>query len=256
MKKLVLVSLVVAAVVAFSASNAMATRYFGGTYTILKGDFYGPGWPWGGDTGTGPHAYTAESSNALSDGTVSIAETEQLMSANPAQVAFADPGNNSGPGGSDVWWGATPGNDRFDAFQIDLGKEVQIDAIAAILNVRHSPSQMSLQQLQVNGSHDASTWTRIIHDDTFPYAYAKYANIYVKPANVPIGLFYNPANAGAYDLDTVTYRYLKIAISRGGNPDTMDSTGLSEFIIDEIPEPATILMLVGGGLLGLLRRKS
>jgi hypothetical protein len=255
MKKLVLVSLVIAAVVAFTASDAMAYRYFGGSYTIGTGGMYGSGSPWFGDSGSGPHPYTAESSSALSDGVVTIAETQQLMSVNPAQVAFADPapGDKAGPGGTDMWWGST-GNDRFNAFFVDLGAEVEIDAIAGILNKRHSPSQINLQWFRVAASHTGVSYPdTIISEEPYPdNGYNKYTNIGVRPSTIPIGLFRN-LSTGVYDVDTVTYRYLRIEISHNGDG---DSTGLSELVIDAVPEPATILMLVGGGLFGLLRRKS
>jgi len=255
MKKLVLISLVVAAVVAFSATNALAYRYTAGTYTILSGGMYGSGNPWNGDASSGPITYAT---GALGDGgsTVSIAETEQLMSVNPAQVAFDDiPGNKKFPGGTDMWWG-TMGSDRFDAFLIDLGQEVQIDAIAGILNKRHA-SSINMQWFRIKGSNDNATFTDIIMEEPYPdNGYNKYTGVAVRPSTIPIGKFRDPAlgyGLDAYTLDTVTYRYIKVAISHNGDG---DSTGLSEFVIDAVPEPATILMLVGGGLFGLLRRKS
>jgi hypothetical protein len=255
MKKLVLISLVIAAVVAFSASNAMAYRYFGGSYTILSGGMYGSGAPWNGDSGSGPHPYTAVSGSALSDGVVTIAETQQLMSVNPAQVDFADvPGDKKFPGDTDMWWG-TMGSDRFDAFLIDLGQPVEIDAIAGVLNKRHAGS-INMQWFRIKGSNDGVNFVDIIMEEPYPdNGYNKYTGVAVRPSTRPIGLF---LNGGGYDisnytLDTVTYRYIKVAISHNGDG---DSTGLSEFVIDAVPEPATILMLVGGGLFGLLRRKS
>jgi len=253
MKKLVLVSLVVAAVVAFSATNAMAYRYTGGTYTIGTGGMYGSGNPWNGDASSGPITYAT---GALGDGgsTVSIAETQQLMSVNPAQVAFDDvPGNKKFPGGTDMWWGTT-GNDRFNAFFVDLGQDVQINAIAGILNKRHA-SSINMQWFRVVGSNNGgvSYTDTIISEEPYPdNGYNKYTGVAVRPSTIPIGLFRN-LSTGVYDVDTVTYRYLRIEISHNGDG---DSTGLSELVIDAVPEPATILMLVGGGLFGLLRRKS
>jgi len=56
-------------------------------------------------------------------------------------------------------------------------------------------------------------------------------------------------------LDTVTYRYLQFEISRTGLREDTDSTVISEIIIDAVPEPTTLLVLVGVGLFGLLPQK-
>jgi len=267
MRKIAVLLLVGAAVVAFTACDAMAYRFYGGTYTVPQGGVLG-GYPWQGDVGSGPFPYTP-TGGALSDATttgadVVISETHQLMSANPAQLSYPPPDyppwalTCRSPGDTNMWWGATPGNDRFTAAVLDLGQEVEINALVNIMNAGWS-SSIRMQQFEVQGSHTglAGSWTRLIYEDVTPDGYIFYEDSgdlfgLVRPASIPIGLFYNPAT-GLYDLDTVTYRYLSVAISRSASA---DSVGMSEFVIDAVPEPATILMLVGGGLLGLLRRKS
>jgi hypothetical protein len=273
MKKLAVLLLLGAVIVAISASDAMAYRYLGGSYTYAHGP-YGAGGPWYGDAGNGPHAYTAESSNAMADGTVTVTPTNQTFDANPAQVSFADVTDNdntdgetykSYPGGTEAWWANISNTDRQDLVKLDLGQEVEMDAIVTIHNMRHG-YPLGVRGYDIFGSHDGVTWQEVLTDgEQRPEGYwwprqsqgeasplgEKYNDVFVRPAFRPIGLFLNPAT-GLYDLDTVTYRYLRFDIGANGS----DSTAVSEIIIDAVPEPATMLMLVGGGLLGLLRRKS
>jgi hypothetical protein len=134
---------------------------------------------------------------------------------------------------------------------MDLGQQVEINAIATIHNLRHNG--LNLQWVIVDGSNDQASWTQLFGEEPYPNSGLKYSGIFVRPSTHPIGLFRNPST-GNYDLDIVTYRYLRIQLSTIDNG--YASTGLAEVVIDAVPEPATILMLVGGGLFGLLRRKS
>jgi len=260
MKKLVLISLLVATVVALSAGDASAAlRYYGGSYTYYSGPApYAPGlpgWPWYGDASggsLGPFPYSnalypsgsgSTATNSMSDGTVTLAATNQTYDANPAQVTFDDrPGDVTFPGTSVSYWGNTPNNNRFDAILLDLGREVEIDSLAAISNLRYA-SSMSLQWFRVWGSNDGVNFTDIVVEEpvqnwqsggpaqvTFGGTVTN-SHIFVRPASAPIGLFRD--GSGNYTLDTVTYRYLKFALSRnGGDPDLWDSTALAEIIIE------------------------
>jgi hypothetical protein len=280
MKKLVLVSLAVAAVVAFTAGDAMAYRYYGGTYTVPTwGGIYNGGSgesPWYGDIGPGPFPYLAGAAGgALSDATqngkgdASISETQQLMSANPGQVTFGvDDGEPWGPGSwnrvcrqpgdTNMWWGSA-NTDAFTAAVIDLGQEVEINAVAniqnAIWNDNYGEKRIQMKDFQVYGSHNGTDWTQMIREAPTTDGYAwyddGYMQIMVRPSTIPIGLFWD---GSAYTLDTVTYRYLKVNISRQ-SASPSDSAGISEFIIDAVPEPATMSLLLFGGLALLRRRK-
>jgi len=240
MKKLAVLLLMGAVIVAFSASDAMADRYFGGTYTYTNGPT--GEWPWFGDAGNGPHAYTAESGNAMADGTVKVRPTNQAFDANSAQVQFDDPADSTGPGTTEAWWGALSNTDRYPLVTLDLGQEVAIDAIVTVHNMRHA-SSIGIRGYSIDASHDGVTWQEILKDGQ-PWADQtqqaasplgeKYNDLFVRPAFRPIGLFLNPAT-GVYDLNSVTYRYLKFQIGRpggeGGVGEFWDSTVVSEIII-------------------------
>jgi len=250
MRKIAVLLLMGAAIVAISAGDASAYRYLGGTYTYTNVTENGEQSPWNNtDSPGGVNTYAT---GALGDGAVTLVATNQTSVANPNQVSFADvPGDKSIPGKTAVWWGDMPSNNRIELVLMDLGQQVQIDAIAGVFNLRHNG--MNLTWFRIYGSNDQSTWDSIIQEEPNPNSGLKYTGIYVRPSTVPIGLFRNPTT-GLYTDDIVTYRYLKIALSTVDNG--YSATGLAEFVIDAVPEPATILMLVGGGLFGLLRRKS
>jgi hypothetical protein len=264
MRKFVVIGLLVTAVVSFSVSNAMAYRYFGGTYTYLASQ-HDTGWPWKNNTDSGPGPHPYDGTSAMSDGDVTLSPTHQTYDANPAQVSFTDPGNSEGPGTSAVWWG-TAGSEPFPLILLDLGQEVEIDAIAAVANLRYSTA-MTLNWFKVKGSHDGVNWVPLLSEEAnLPGEVSdpgvepdsglgeSYNDIFVRPAKRKIGMFHAPG-IGPDVLDTVTYRYLQFEISRTGNREDTDSTAISEIIIDAVPEPATILVLVGVGLVSLLQRK-
>jgi len=257
MKKIGLLLLMGAAIVAISTGGAWADRVLQGTYTygyVPNSD----SWPWyTPDAFYAPNNY--DGTTAMSDANkagpgyvnLKLRPTRQTYAQNPAQLTFTDPSTLgtapafqpdppvSAPGASAVWWGQTPGNDRFNAVLLDLGAQVQISAIATVHNLAYANS-MSLQQYEVQGSNDGSTWTRLIWEEAVqkwqtPRGPAEvWSHVFARPATVPIGKFYNPAN-GLYDLNTVTYQYLKFNISRSGEaegePALWDSTALSEIVI-------------------------
>jgi hypothetical protein len=269
MKKIGLILLMGVAIVAIGTADSSAgLRYVSYGASYMYGDAPAPynpgepGWPWYSDASNreapdpappgpadlGPHPYDGlpytggggvPADSSMSDGAVTINATNVTFDTDPTQVAFADPNNVYGPGTSTAWWGNTPDNGRFTALTLDLGRQVEIDAIAAIHNLRHN-SSISVQWFRVFGSNDGSTWgTSIISEEVnqnqqYGGPAEKYDNIFVRPAQKPIGLFYNPGS-GNYDLDVVTYRYLKFEISRNGDneqfPGYWDSTILSEIII-------------------------
>jgi len=117
MSKLAVIGLVVAAVVSFSASNAMAYRYFGGSYTYLA-PHCDTSWPWTGNTDIGPGPHPYDGTSAMSDGDATLNPTHQTYDANPSQVSFTDPGDSTGPGTSAVWWG-TAGSEPFPTILLD-----------------------------------------------------------------------------------------------------------------------------------------
>jgi uncharacterized lipoprotein YddW (UPF0748 family) len=232
--------LAVVAVLAFSAGNAMAYRYLGGSYTY----YASPAHSWA-DSGNGPHAY--DGTTAMSNGEVLLIPTNQTFDTDTTQVSFTDPQNSTGPGTTVAWSGIN--NNRFDAILLDLGEQKEIDAIAAVVNIRGG-SNISSQWFVVRGSNNGTDWTVLISEEPIQNSGTTgpaeiYSNIFVRPAQRPIGLFYN-AGTSNYDLDTVTYRYLKFEVSRnGGDPDTWDTTVLSEIIIS-IGGPKVVITETGG----------
>jgi hypothetical protein len=274
MKKIGLILLMGVAIVAIGAADSSAgLRYVSYGASYMYGDAPAPyndglpGHPWYSDASNraapvpapagpadlGPHPYdgipyagSGTGDSSMSDGAVTINATNVTFDTDPSQVAFAEPTTVHGPGTSTAWWanldngGSGPNsNARFTALTLDLGREVEIDAIAAIANMRYS-NVLALQWFRVFGSHDGSTWgTSIISEEPTQNQQSggpaeKYENVFVRPAQKPIGLFYNPGS-GNYDLDVVTYRYLKFDIScmdgPWGEDDPWESTILSEIII-------------------------
>ena len=167
--------------------------------------------------------------------------------------------------------GALPAASHFPRFSWTLGQEVEIDAIAAVANLRYSTAQyrtaMTLNWFKVKGSHDGVNWVTLLSEEANLPGEASdpavepdsgpgesYDDIFVRPAKRKIGMFDAPG-IGPDALDTVTYRYLQFEISRTGLREDTDSTVISEIIIDAVPEPTTLLVLVGVGLFGLLPQK-
>jgi hypothetical protein len=227
----------------------MAYRYFGGSYTYLA-PHCDTSWPWKGNTDIGPGPHPYDGTSAMSDGDVTLNPTNQTYDANPSQVSFPDPDDSMGPGHLAAWWG-NANSDRFPAILLDLGREVKINAIAAIANLRYS-TFLTLSWFRVKGSHDGVNWVTLLSEETNLPGEASdpamepdsglgesYKGIFVRPAKRKIGMFYAPG-IGPDALDTVTYRYLQFEISRVGTRENTDSTAISEIIIDAVPEPATV----------------
>jgi hypothetical protein len=171
MKKIAVIVLMGAALVALSTGGALADRLLQGTYTYYNPpEMNGSQWPWHTlDSIVASNPYNG--TTALSDGSdVKLRQTNQTYAANPAQISFTDPNtlafpdNDTAPGDSAVWWGNTPSNNRFNAVLVDLGAPVEIDAIAAVSNLNYS-SLMSLQWFRVVGSNDNASWTTLISEE-------------------------------------------------------------------------------------------
>jgi hypothetical protein len=267
MKKIGLILLMGVVIVAIGAADSSAgLRYFGGSYTYVSypapyNDGL-PGYPWYSDASNreapypappgpadlGPHPYDGipyaggTGVSSMSDGAVTINATNVPFDTDPSQVAFTEPTDVAGPGSSTAWWGNLSNTDRYPLVTLDLGREVEIDAIVTVHNMRWSDA-IGIRGYSIDASHDGVSWQEILKDgqpwpdqtqqEASPLG-EKYNDIFVRPAFRPIGLF-DTNQDGVYDVDVVTYRYLKFQIGRpggeGGVGEYWASTILSEIII-------------------------
>lgn len=219
---------VLAVVVVFSSNGSVsAYRYLDGTYEYgFRHGGPSSGWPWNClDSGTGPFNY--DGTSALSDGVVSIED---------GVVKHETAGTTA------AWWSTVGHNDRTEWVKLDLGKQVKIDAIATIHDLDHGPS-ISMAWWICYGSNDGISWDMIVNDKDAQYWGP---GTYLRPATVPVGKFLD--ENGNHTLESVSYRYLRFDMSRAADTQTggpTDSFAISEIVIDAVPEPAMIVMLLG-----------
>jgi len=225
MRELVLIRLAVAAVVAFSASNAFAYRVLQGNYMWL--------------TGVGNEA-TGTAGPAPTGGDI-----EAVMTAIPYNASSTLGDGNLADGGKTVVWdNVGPYNDRWAMVNIDLGHVVEIDRITTVHdNIPVPPAtpwtsnEWGMNQHRIKISADGVTW----YDANNSWRYSSTS-----------GQFYTRTAETFSTLDTVNARYVHFAMGK----DHGETALLSEIVIDAVPEPATMMLLLGGSLFGLLRRRS
>jgi hypothetical protein len=218
MKKLVLLSLVIMAVLAFSVSDASAYRVLQGNYQWIDVGNHAGGigpLPNIGDLEAGNTNIPYNTSSTLGDGSLTV--------------------GNKRIGWSNI--GAY--NDRWGQVNVDLGAVVaDIDKVTIVYD--NSPTlytgEWGMNKFRVQTSVDGVTWADFYQELAYS---SNSGQFYTRTANT----------FGGNDL--VNARYLVFAMSK----DHGEGLLMSEMVIEAIPEPAT-MMLLGLGAFGLIRRRS